>query len=199
MHLNCYYQQTINIVMLAYYELFYNDTNQISLEVNNYLINETALLYTQPVVPWNFLNRDSILKFCPSLNDFFKIYKLIPRDLSVTICHEDLKLHYDSPPVVAKINFPILNTKNTVNRWYSISDDDYRLLPQISDPFGNLHEDITNFPKEQLTLFAEYYDMANPIVFHSRIPHEVILLENSITPRIVLSCTFHNEPIHYLQ
>jgi len=189
----------INILMLAYYELPYSNTTQISLQVYEYLKNKTNLLTSKPDVPWNFLDKNSIIKSCPTLFDFFKIHKLIPRDISVTILYENLTLHYDAPPVVAKINFPILNTANSVNRWYTLNDSDYASLPWTDDPFSRSHEDISNFPKERLTLFSEYYGMPNPIVFHSRIPHEVVLLENSITPRIVLSCTFHNEPIHYLQ
>lgn len=185
--------------MLAYYELPYNNTDQISLQVLDYLKHSTSLLVAKPDTPWIFLDRNLILDACPELIEFFKHYKLLPRDISVTICYENLTLHYDAPPVVAKVNFPIQNTANSVNRWYTISHKDYATLPQITDPFGRKHEDISVLPKEKLTLFAEYYDMANPIVFHSRIPHEVVLLENATVPRIVLSCTFHNEPIHYLQ
>ena len=185
--------------MLAYYELPYSNTNQIASQVLAYLTEHTDLLKIKPNTPWNFLDRNTVLDACPSLLDFFKLNKLLPRDISVTICYEDLALHYDAPPVTAKINFPILNTANSVNRWYTISAEDYKNLLWVSDPFGRSHEDATSIPKERLTLYAEYTGMLNPIVFHSRIPHEVILLENAITPRIVLSCTFHNEPIHYLQ
>lgn len=185
--------------MKSYYELPYNNTDLISVQILDYLKHNTSLLTRKPDVPWNFLNRDSVLESAPILLDFFKQYKLIPRDISVTVLYEDLALHYDTPPVVAKVNFPILNTANSVNRWYTISDEDFQRLPRIADPFGREHEDVSQLPKDRLTLFGEYYGMTNPIVFHSRIPHEVILLENAVTPRIVLSCTFHNEPIHYLE
>ena len=185
--------------MRAYYELPYSNTDLISSQVLDYLKHNTSLLIDKPENPWTFLDRNLVLSACPALLDFFKQHKLIPRDISVTVCYENLSLHYDAPPIVAKINFPILNTANSVNRWYTISDEDYNKLPWSADSLGQQHEDITMLSKERLTLFAEYHDMTNPIVFHSRIPHEVVLLENAVTPRIVLSCTFHNEPIHYLQ
>ena len=185
--------------MRAYYELPYNNTEIISVQVLDYPKHQTSLLVDKPKIPWNFLDRNTVLDACPELLAFFKLHKLVPRDISVTICYEDLELHYDAPPVVAKINFPVLNTANSVNRWYTISDADYASLPWVSDGQGSLHEDIKSLSKEKLIIFDEYSGMTSPIVFHSRIPHEVILLENATTPRIVLSCTFHNEPIHYLQ
>lgn len=185
--------------MRAYHELPYTNTELISAQVLDYLKHKTNLLVDKPNNPWNFLDRNSVLDACPSLIDFFKLHKLIPRNISVTICYADLPLHYDAPPVIAKINFPVLNTTNSVNRWYTISDSDYASLPWVDDGQGSTHEDISVLSRDQLTLFTEYYGMSNPIVFHSRIPHEVVLLDNAITPRIVLSCTFHNEPIHYLQ
>jgi len=185
--------------MRAYHELAYNNTYQISSQVLEYLSTKTSLLVDKLETPWNFLDRNLVLESCPALQDFFKLYKLIPRDISVTICYKNLSLHYDAPPIIAKINFPVMNTLNSVNRWYTITDEDYASLPWIDDGLGHTHENVAVLPKEKLTLFAEYYGMKNPIVFHSRIPHEVVLLENTTSPRVVLSCTFHNEPIHYLK
>lgn len=184
--------------MLAYYELPYDNTDQIAEQVLNYLKDNTGLLDNRPSVPWNFLDRDSVLKSCPALLEYFKNHKLMPRDISVTVCYDNLSLHYDSPPVIGKVNFPILNTANSVNRWYTISESDYDNLKWVEDPFGRKHEDILSLPKDRLTLFAEYRGMVNPIVLHSRIPHEVVLLDNAVVPRIVLSCTFYNDPKHYL-
>ena len=185
--------------MLAYYELPYDNTDQIANQVLAYLNKHTTLLKSKPQIPWNFLNRNEILANCPALFEYFKNHKLVPRDISVTICYDDLGLHYDAPPVIAKINFPILNTTNSVNRWYTISDDDYNSLEWIDDGLGRKHENILALPKEKLQLFAEYSNMTNPIVFHSRIPHEVILQNGATFPRIVLSCTFYNEPVHLLK
>ena len=186
--------------MKPYYELQCSDVDQISHEVYEYLHSNTNLLDQTHDQEWHYLDRNSVIANCPTLLDFFKLYRLVPRDLAVTICYNDFAVHIDSPPVIAKINFPVLNTKNTVNRWYTMSDEDFQNLPKIPDVAkdGYYHEDMTNFPKERLTLMAEYHNMTNPIVFNSRIPHEVVMLGDNLTPRVVLSCTFANEPLRYL-
>ena len=187
--------------MRAYYELPYDTVDLISQQVYHYLQTEATLTIQKPDFPWNYLDKKSVLDASPELLNFFKLYKLLPRDISATVCYDDLELHIDALPVYAKVNIPVNNTKNSVNYWYSISKEDFQSLPLITDHVrdGQVHEDISKLPKEKLTLIAEYHNMINPIVFNSRIPHEVKLLGDAITPRIVLSCTFHNEPIHYLR
>ena len=81
-----------------------------------------------------------------------------------------LARHIDEPAVIAKINFPVSNTKGWANRWYV--------------------DDI---------LVAELLDMSQPIVFNSQIEHSVEQTIASEIPRIVASFTFYNEPLKWLE
>ena len=185
--------------MQAYHELPYHNTAEISEQVVEYLKNSTDFLSNNSNHVWNTLDFKSILHTCPALVEYFKIYKLLPKSFSMSVCYHNMDLHYDPPgtSVTLRVNFPILNTANSLVRWYTISDEDYAALPFVLDRFGNKYEDISVLPRDRLTLFAEY-DMKNPVAFNVRIPHEVVLLENATVPRIVLSCTLHNELLSLL-
>ena len=73
-------------------------------------------------------------------------------------------------PVVAKINFPVINAQGWANRWY-----------------------------ENDQLVSELLNMEYPIVFNSQIEHSVEKTTVTEIPRIVASFTFHNEPLNLLQ
>lgn len=124
-----------------------------------------------PFSPWHFIDCKAVLTAVPELLAFFKDKKLVPRHAAVTIITDDGQLpkHVDEPPVVAKINFPVINTNGWVNRWY---DGD--------------------------KVVAELHDMKLPIVFNSQIPHSVEKTSEVEIPRIVASFTFHNEPLDML-
>jgi len=81
-----------------------------------------------------------------------------------------LPRHIDQLTVVAKMNFPVINTKGWANRWY-----------------------VDN------KLVAELQDMPTPLVFNSQIEHSVERTTAIKIPRIVASFTFYNEPLHLLQ
>lgn len=121
---------------------------------------------------WHFIDCKSLLSEVNELALFFRKLKLVPRHAAITIVSDDSHLpkHIDEPPVVAKINFPVLNTNGWVNRWY---DND--------------------------KIVAELYDMNNPIVFNSQIAHSVEKTTAIALPRIVASFTFVNEPKDYLK
>jgi hypothetical protein len=148
---------------------------------------------------WIFLDNNAVLKNIPELFTFFKENKLYLRNSAVTILQEDLPLHIDVPPTIAKINFPILNTKGWVNRWYEVDEDIFNNCPKTKDEFGNEKEDILVIPKSAIKLSAELFDFANPVVFNSRLLHSVDQLDMTQKPRVVASFTFINEPLHYLK
>jgi hypothetical protein len=122
-------------------------------------------------IGWQFIDCKSVLKHVPELMLFFKNHNLLPRHAAVTIIETDehLPRHRDEPPVVAKLNLPVINTKGWINRWY-----------------------------ENNQVIAEYADMTNPIIFNSQIEHSVEKIAPEQLPRIIASFTFHNEPLDLL-
>lgn len=143
----------------------------ISAEIYNFLQTKTDVL-TNIKFGWNFIDCKQLLNDVPKLLEFFKEHKLVPRHAAVTIVEEDIHLpkHIDELPVIAKINFPVINTQGWANRWY-----------------------------ENNQLVAEVLDMKLPMVFNSQVEHSVEKTTATIIPRIVASFTFHNEPLDLLK
>jgi hypothetical protein len=154
-----------------YIELPCDDITDISAEIYNFLQEKTDLINSIKI-GWNFINSKQLVEQSPKLLKFFKDHNLVLRHAAVTMVTENgqLPIHVDEPPVIAKINFPVINTQGWANRWY---EDDQ--------------------------LVAELSDMKLPIVFNSQVPHSVEKTTATVVPRIVASFTFHNEPLDLLK
>ncbi len=157
--------------MKCYVELPCDNINVISNEIYQYIKKKTDILDTTNY-GWHFVDCKELLDTAPNLFAYFRKNKLIPRHAAVTIITESehLPKHTDDPPVVAKINFPVFNTKGWANRWF---DGD--------------------------TVIAELHDMDLPIVFNSQVAHSVDKTTATEVPRLVASFTFHNEPLQWLE
>ena len=125
---------------------------------------------------WNHLTRDEIQTYFSIPNNptkaWFNSLGLKVRDMSFTIYNENIHtdIHRDQPPVIAKINFPVLNTKDTYNVW-----------------FDNYANEINRV------------ECNKPIVLRSDILHTVEIGNNAKYPRLQFSFCFYNEPLHLLQ
>jgi hypothetical protein len=184
--------------MKPYVELACDNLDRIQSEIYSFLINDTELL-TNGKKNWQFLDTKKLLANSPNLVKFFLANKLYIQQASVTLLYEDLPLHLDELPMIAKINIPIRNTKGWVNRWYELSEEEIAKLPKMKNQFGSEQENVSILVEQELKLIEEIYDLDRPIVFHSRIPHSVIKLTSNILPRIVASFTFINQPVHLLK
>jgi len=125
---------------------------------------------------WTHLSREQIINYMSIPNlpllSWFKSLDLRVRDISFTVYDEMLQTspHVDEPPVVAKINFPVLNTKDTYNVWF--------------DENGNEIDRV---------------ECIKPIVLRSNILHTVEIGEKAVLPRIQFSFCFYDEPLHLLK
>jgi hypothetical protein len=149
---------------------------------------------------WNKINTADLVKSCPALIQYYRLLNLKIREVSLTIVNEkeDADLHIDELPVTAKINIPILNTENTFNRWYEIPAELLAATSPVINKFGKKYYTFKNIDYSKLQLLGEI-ELLTPIVFNSQIAHNIVLGKDCCFPRIVLSCTFFNEPLHYLQ
>ena len=124
---------------------------------------------------WNSLTREEIKNYflLPNLEikQWFDRLGLKVRDISFTIYNEHIQttVHRDAPPVVAKINFPILNTQDTYNVWY---DNNGKEIDRV--------------------------ECTKPIVLRSDIYHTVEIGSEAKYPRIQFSFCFYKEPLHFL-
>lgn len=143
----------------------------ISRDIHIFLTAHTNII-KQSKPGWHFLDSRALLSRVPLLVDYFRQHCLLVRDAAVTLVIDDNSLakHIDEPPVIAKVNMPVINTTGWSNRWY---DGD--------------------------KILSELPNQDQPIVFNSQIPHGVVRIGQATTPRIVASFTFFNEPLQYLQ
>lgn len=153
--------------MKCYVELPCDNIKIISAKIYDFLQSHADMTK----FGWQFIDCKSVLKHVPELMVFFKKHNLLPRNAAITIVatNQHLPRHIDEPPVIAKLNLPVINTKGWVNRWY------------VDDK-----------------IIAEYADMPYPIIFNSQIEHSVEIIDLKHVPRIIASFTFHNEPLDLL-
>lgn len=159
--------------MNSYKILECDNLNSISRELYEFLEGKKQL--DRPDMQfWNFLNKQDLFdltKRAKHTVEWFCDMGLKIREGSFTIWNEKIKTspHVDAPPVVAKINIPVLNTKDTFNVWF---DDNQKEIARV--------------------------ECIHPIVLRSDILHTVELGPDAVLPRIQMSFCFFNEPIHYL-
>lgn len=159
--------------MRSYKILECGNLENISKELYEFLLDKEQL--DRPDIQfWNFLSKKDLYDFtkkCPYTVSWFDGMSLKVREGSFTIWNNKVKTspHVDAPPVIAKINIPVLNTKDTYNVWF---DENKNEIDRV--------------------------ECVHPIVLRSNILHTVELGKQAILPRIQMSFCFYNEPINQL-
>lgn len=154
--MDCANQQKIADTLYGYY---------VGITANN-----------QPSEFWNHLSTEQIKTFMSIDNNpcrlWFESQGLKVRDMSYTITNNKISTstHKDAPPVVAKINFPVLNTADTYNVWF---DDQGKEIDKV--------------------------ECVHPIVFRSDILHTVEIGNTAKFPRLQFSFCFYKEPLDLLK
>ena len=160
--------------MKSYFILECPHQQKIADSLYSYYVGITA--HNKPTGFWNNLTREQIKDYFSIPNNptkkWFDELGLKVRDMSYTIYNEDIMtgIHRDEPPVVAKINFPVLNTKDTYNVWY--------------DDYANEIDRV---------------ECDKPIVLRSDILHTVEIGQSATYPRIQFSFCFYSEPLQLLE
>jgi hypothetical protein len=175
--------------------------NTISGKCMIFLRNQTDLfddLDNRPL--WNKLDTVSLVKAVPELIAYFKTLDLKLKEVAITVCNstKNADLHIDELPVVAKINFPILNTKDSRNLWYHVPDNLMDQVQPIINHFGSSFYDLSMIDIAQCKKIGEV-EISTPVVFNSQIPHMIDMSKCKSFPRLVLTCMFFNQPVNFLK
>jgi hypothetical protein len=149
---------------------------------------------------WNKLDTVEFVRAVPELLQYFKTFNLQLRELAFTLCVNDQNacLHIDELPVTAKINFPILNTRNSLNLWYSVPDELMSQVKPIINRFGSAYYDLRDIDLGQCQQIASV-EILKPVVFNSQLPHMIDMSKCQSFPRVVLTCMFFKEPVDFLK
>lgn len=185
--------------MKPYHPLTCHSLSEIQQQVLLWIQSKNPAVLTSNRL-WNKINTSDLVKSCPALIQYCQSLHLKIREVALTVvsAKADADLHIDELPVTAKINIPILNTENSFNRWYEIPAELLAATSPLINEFGKKFYNFKNVDYTKLKLLGEI-ELLSPIVFNSQIAHNIILGEQCQFPRIVLSCTFFEEPLHYLQ
>ena len=160
--------------MKSYHILDCDKQQKIADSLYGYYVGLTA--NKTPTKFWNKLSRQEIKEYFSIPNNptmrWFNDIGLRVRDMSFTIYNETIStvIHRDEQPVIAKINFPVLNTKDTYNVWF--------------DDYANEIDRV---------------ECDKPIVLRSDILHTVEIGKEAKYPRIQFSFCFYDEPLQLLK
>jgi len=160
--------------MKSYFILDCGKQQKIADSLYGYYVGVTA--NNPPKEFWTHLTREQIKDYFSTSNleikKWFDTLNLKVRDMSFTVYNEEIqtKSHVDEPPVIAKINFPVLNTKGTYNVWF---DDNGKEIDRV--------------------------ECTKPIVLRSDILHTVEMGKKTNYPRLQFSFCFYKEPLHLLK
>ena len=160
--------------MKSYFILNCDKQQKIADSLYGYYVGITS--HKRPTEFWNHLSREEIKSYFSIPNNptkqWFDGLGLKVRDMSFTIYNQDIgtDIHRDQPPVVAKVNFPVLNTRDTYNVWF--------------DDYANEIDRV---------------ECDRPIVLRSDILHTVEIGASANFPRLQFSFCFYNEPLHLLK
>lgn len=186
--------------MKCFYKLQCDVLKEIQAESLEYLQTQTDLLKSDSGLLWNKISAIDYVKKCPVFVKYCNSLGLKIKEISFTIVRNDseyVRLHIDELPVVAKINFPILNTKGTLNSWYEVPENIMKNYSPVINQFNKEYYALDDVNLEDCKLLAET-ELDQPIVFNSQIAHLVKISPNATYPRIVMPVMFFNEPVHYL-
>jgi hypothetical protein len=148
---------------------------------------------------WTKLNTAEYVRAVPELVKWTRSLGLRLREVSITVCNsnENVGLHVDELPVTAKINFPILNTAGSYNEWYRVPKEIFDTVEPIVNEFGSAYYDLESVDLTQCEQVG-CFELLQPVVFNSQIPHSIRMQSATDFPRLVLACTFFEEPISFL-
>jgi hypothetical protein len=190
------------MTLKPYYQLDCPDDLQktISEKTIDYLKSKYDILNVQNPSLWNKLDVLDFIRAVPELAQYFKTLNLQLREVAFTICvsSENASLHIDELPVVAKINFPIWNTQDSRNLWYSVPAELMSQVTPIINKFGAAYYDLSDVDLAQCQQIVSV-EVLKPVVFNSQIPHMIDMCRCNSFPRIVLTCMFFNEPVDFLK
>jgi hypothetical protein len=149
---------------------------------------------------WLKIDTRAFLKSSPLLIEWFQSLGLKIREVALTVINSDdgAKLHIDELPIIAKINFPLLNYHHVINEWWHVPDNILNSIAPITNRFGSNFYNLGSVDLNQCEKIASV-EMTGPIVFNSQIPHRVVVTPGRKFPRVVLTCMFYNQPLQYLE
>jgi hypothetical protein len=159
---------------------------EINTEILAYL-NKHNLIDTATVF-WNPISLTELFYATPLFLNWTRQNNLKLHSIALTVARrtDALKIHCDTPPARYKLSWPILNTKNTFNRWYS-----YKVLTPTTE-INQLGGTMYSNPNELEEI--ERMEVIQPSIIDAGIPHDIMFESPIVFPRVGFQCQLFNEP-----
>lgn len=137
---------------------------------------------------WNHVNVIDFVKSTPLLTKYLRGINLSLRDVAVTVGKNPgcCVLHTDTPPAKIKLNWPVMNTKNTYTRWFHLKVDSPTVI--VNDLGGVSYNNYSELEE------VERVELVQPCLIDATVPHDVLIEDTATFPRVGLQCMFFNEP-----
>ena len=166
-----------------------NNHQEISNEVYQYTVDHTqVLLLKNP-----FVDQDigQMLHYCPLLNDFLSIHKLIPKRLAIIVCpkNSEITMHKDNDGVdpYVRILWPVRNCQGSMTKLWQVPDDAGTLTV---DKNGIVY---TGFPRDQQRSQIDEFELSHPVLFNASCAHSVHPAPGSTKKRISFTIGFDRD------
>ena len=181
--------QISNSMRPIYKFLNIDNHQEISNEVYQYTVDHTDVLLCKNI----FVDQDigQMLHYCPLLNDFLTIYKLIPKRLAIIVCpkNSEITMHKDNDGVdpYVRILWPVQNCQGSKTKIWAVPKDAGTVM---LDTNGIVY---TGFPAEQKRLQIDEFELSQPVLFNASCAHSVHPAPGSTETRISFTMGFDRD------
>lgn len=172
--------------MQLYKHLDCDNYQEINEQIKTFIDQQNLVESTN--VFWNPVDVKDFVKKNPLFLAWLNQHKFLLHSLAVTVGKDFncCSIHVDTPPAVNKLSWPVLNTQGTYNRWYKYKVDDPKI--HINHLGGKSYLD----PNELEEIGR--MEVTRPCIINAGIPHDVLIMDPAIFPRIGLQCMLFLEP-----
>jgi hypothetical protein len=181
--------QISNSMRPIYKFLNIDNHQEISNEVYQYTVDHTDVLLCKNI----FVDQDigQMLHYCPLLNDFLNIYKLIPKRLAIIVCpkNSEITMHKDNDGVdpYVRILWPVQNCQGSKTKIWAVPKDAGTVM---LDTNGIVY---TGFLAEQKRLQIDEFELSQPVLFNASCAHSVHPAPGSTETRISFTMGFDRD------
>lgn len=174
----------VNTIM-DYYKFLPLDTMPLSKAMLDY-INAHPSLINHGKGAWTPCDLQDVIRHVPLFNSMFDPFHLTVKRISLFVMFYKIgKIHIDDDAAHPfRINFPILNCKDTETRFYKVSD-----MPTTERQLNRLALHFFDPAKCEL---VDSFELDRPVIIKTQEPHQVIV-HHSTPPRISCTVAFNED------
>jgi hypothetical protein len=174
--------------MQYYKELDIDDFDAITNKTLTFVREQTTLLHKPISYNWYYAPFNKLVEHVPELKTAFIKYKgLTPIYVAFYVAWKITAIHRDAGSLSARINFPILNCKNTITNFYKNA---------VFKEYINLGTAVPSYSVSNTDYeLVDSIEIKKATLLRVHEAHNVIVPKNFPVPRITMSVGFNKDPI----